>query len=189
MNKDANQVPMQYSKTGSRSLALQQIASVPSRNDVRVYGKTFAGDEPVIRELAGCVHGAASYRSDDLMVSIQRNSAFQGSENYNSTFSFEVERIYLTYRDDRGIRHFEVRCPALRAQVGPIMALDDRSAHAELFFFVLAQLGGAGYGYQHARQDYERAYVDGRLRKKKVRGTDSYSIFIEAIPRALAAAA
>ncbi len=189
MSKDVNQVPMQYSKAGSRSLALQQIASVPPRNDVRVYGKTFAGDEPVVRILAGRVHGSTSYRADDLQVSIQRNSAFQGSENYNSTFSFETGRVYLTYRDDRGTRHFEVVCGALRAQIGAIMALDDSAAHAVLICIIQAQLGGAGYGYQHARHDYERAYVDGRLRKKTVRGTDSYSIYIETIPRALAAAA
>ncbi len=189
MSKDSNKLPLQYSKSGSRALALQQIADVPPRNDVRVYGKTFAGDEPVVRELVGRIHGSTSYRSDDLRVSIQRNSAFQGSDNYNSVFSFDVERVYITYRDDRGMRHFEVSCNALRAQIGAIMALDDNAAHAVLICIVQAQLGGAGYGYLNARHDYERAYIDGRLRKKKVRGTDSYSIFIEAIPRALAAAA
>ncbi len=189
MSKDSNNVPLQYSKSGSRALALQQIASVPPRNDVRVYGKTFAGDEPVVRELIGRVHGATSYRSDDLRVSIQRNSAFKGSGSYNSVFSFDIERVYITYRDDRGTRHFEVSCSALRAQIGAIMALNDDAAHAVLICIVQAQLGGAGYGYQNARHDYERAYADGRLRKKKLRGTDSYSIYIEAIPRGFAAAA
>ncbi|HEY1075663.1 MAG TPA: hypothetical protein VGE51_03160 [Fontimonas sp.] len=189
MNKETNQLPLQYSKTGSRPLPLRQIACVPPRNDVSVYGKRFEGDAPQVRELPGRVHAGTSYRADDLRVEVQRNSAFQGSSNYNSVFAFDTERIYLTYRDDRGTRHFEVNCPALRAQVSAVLALDDDAAHAVLLCIVQAQLAAAAYGYQQARHDYERAYVDGRLRKKKLRGTDSYSIYIESLPRGLSAAA
>lgn len=192
MSKASNHVPLLYNKAGARTLALQPIASLPPRNDVHVYGKSFAGDAPVVRTLSGRSHGATNFRADDLQLTIQRNSAFRGSENYNNIFSFDAERIYLSHRAERGTQHFEVTCPALRAQISAVMALNDDAAHAVLICIIQAQLGGAGYGYQHARRDYERAYVDGRLRKKKMRGTDSYSIYIEAAPgsiEAMAAAA
>lgn len=192
MSKASNHTPLLYSKAGARMLALQPIATLPPRNDVHVYGKTFSGDAPVVRTLAGRAHGAGNFRADDLQLTIQRNHAFRSSENYNSIFSFDAERIYLTHRAERGTQHFEVTCPALRAQIGAMMALNDDALHALLICIVQAQLGGAGYGYQHARRDYERAFVDGRLRKKKMRGTDSYAIHIEPVPgsmEAMAAAA
>lgn len=192
MSKNSNHAPLRYNRAGARTLALQPINVLPSRNDVHVYGKSFPGDQPLIRKLAGRAHGAANFRADDLQLSIQRNSAFRGSENYNSIFSFDAERIYLTHHAERGTQHFEVSCPALREQIAAVMALNDDAAHAVLICIIQAQLGGAGYGYQHARRDYERAFADGRLRKKKLRGTDSYSIHIEPVPgsiEAMAAAA
>lgn len=174
--KDAQ---FQYIKGGSIHLPLSPICKLPDRHDVTMYGQFFRGDDVhLIRHLPGRVHGNICYRAYDVTLTVQTNTAWTADSRFNASGTGGTG-IYVTYRTGLGTQYFEVRSYALRAQIHALTALGDDALHAFLVSMVKAQVEGAGYGYQAAEHAYQEAFLDGRLKRRKVRGTNRYRVEVQ----------
>lgn len=166
---------------GSMSLPLAPIIAVPERHDVTMYGQFFRGDSVhLVRRLEGRVHGNVCYRAYEIVITIQTNTAWRADPRFNPRDSSSAGlAIYLSYTTGLGTQHFEVRSYAMREHIHELTSLNDNALHAILVTLVKAQEVGAGYGYQKAEHEYREAFVEGRLKKRKVRGRDLYEVEIE----------
>lgn len=156
MNPPAH-APLKFPRFVSAGLGLQPMERVPARNDVRFRDREYAGDAPLVRELAGRTHDGACYRSRGVIVSVQTNSQLLRDIRYNPTHHWGDRKIYITYSNALGVQHFQVIDRALQAQMYSLLALDDDAVHAILVAMVEAQLSGAGYGYQLAASERQQA--------------------------------
>lgn len=174
-----NYARFNYIKTGSIWLPLTTVSEVPERYDLTRYGKQFRGDAPFVRVLEGRVHGRICYRHCRIVVTVLTNSAWQADPRSNTIGGDSLKMAYLSFTTGLGTQHFEIHQYALMAHLTALMALPDDVLHAFLLAIVEAQMDGAGRGYQEASEQYKQAFVDGRLKKRKVRGANILKVVIE----------
>lgn len=171
-------VPLRYIKGGSPRLALRPIASVPERHDRSWKGVAYRGDEAIVRRLAGRIHNNVCYRHADIVLTLLENHAIRAALPDRKD-GREPAQFYVSYTTGLGTQHFEVGCYALQGQFRAIMGMPDDVAHGLVLSLVQAQLDGAGYGHAEAASTYTQAFVNGTLRKRKVRGGDRVKVWIE----------
>lgn len=129
------------------------------------------------RVLPGFVVNGVTYESHHITLYIARAGAVKEGKTRHHTET-EVD-LYMRMRHGGGTEYYAMDCHLLELHVDSILALDDRTLYAMLYFAWDVRDKAITYGAERASDCFRQAFVEGRLKRRKIPGQNRFKVWIE----------
>lgn len=132
-----------------------------------------------IRNLPGLVINGVTYESHHITLYVARPGEMKNPAAPDSLYDL---KIYVRMRHGGGTFFYEIDSHLVRSVIDSWLALDDAALYAMLYSFIDINDESRTTGAHLASHRLKKAFVEGRLKKRKQRGANSYEVWVEPEP-------
>ena len=128
-----------------------------------------------IRHLPGTIINGVTYESYNITIYLARDGKLKPGKSLLT--SENTVKVYMEIRHGGGTEYFQINEHVLLSNIESIFSLDDRSLYSVFFMLYSTEKHAFRKGWNVCEHDHRKAFVDGRLKKRKT--GNRYKVWIE----------